>query len=210
MAVTSLFDDEAGVLRRDGAALDPWGWRWQPAGPAVGTPVTDREALTRLTALGAMRAIPVGVIGPRDATRVQLEAAEAVGAGIAGMGLVMMCGGHGGVMAAASKGAREAGGLTIGMLPGHDWREANPDIRLPIATGLSEARNMIIAKASAVLVAVGGSYGTLSEVAYGLHFGKPVIGIENPPEAPGLEHVESPEAALDRLANHLLAQADMS
>jgi uncharacterized protein (TIGR00725 family) len=157
-----------------------------------------------------MRAIPVGVIGPREASAAQGAAAEAIGRGIAAMGLAMICGGRGGVMAAASKGARAAGGLTIGLLPGHDWREANADIEIPIATGLSEGRNMVIAKACAVLVAVGGSYGTLTEVAYGLHFGKPVIGIEDPPSAPGLERATGPEDALDRLAAHLIAQADAS
>lgn len=210
MTETPLFDEEAGALRRGKARLDPWAWRWLPDGSHEGVPVTPREGLRRLNAAGVMRAIPVGVIGPRDATPSQSAAAEAIGRGIAAMGLVMICGGRGGVMAAAAKGARGSGGLTIGLLPGHDWREANDDIALPIATGLSEARNMIIAKSCAVLVAVGGSYGTLTEVAYGLHFAKPVIGIEDPPEAPGLERADSPEAALDRLAFHLLAQADPS
>ena len=102
-----------------------------------------------------------------------------------------------------------AGGLTVGLLPDHDWQAANEFIALPIATGLSEARNMIIAKSCAVLLAVGGSYGTLSEIAYGLHFGRPVIGLEGAHEIEGLEIAHNAEEAVDRLAAHLMARAEM-
>ena len=166
--------------------------------------------LWRIWLSTAARRIPVGVIGPRECGEDKLALAEQVGAGIGALGLTMICGGRTGVMAAAAKGCRASGGLTVGMLPGHDWREANDDIMLPIATGLSEARNMIIAKSCAVLVAIGGSYGTLSEIAYGLHFSKPVIVLGDAPDVEGTERANDPEDAIERLAAHLMASARMS
>lgn len=200
--------DETGVVHGPDGRLDPWAWRWHPASrPHGARAVSPRTVLAALNAAGTMRRLPVGVIGPREATPAQEASARIVGAGIAGMGLVMVCGGRSGVMTAAAEGARGAGGLTVGILPGSDWREANDHIAMPIATGIGEARNMVIAKACAVLVAVGGSYGTLSEIAYGLHFAKPVIGLADAPEVAGLERARDAEDALDRLAGHLLASA---
>ncbi|GLQ06791.1 lysine decarboxylase [Sneathiella chinensis] len=200
-----------GVIYTKQGRLDPWEWRWVKADiPQPAEAVTPREALTALAGSPRARRIPVGVIGPREATPEQLVAAEAVGAALGQMGMTVICGGKGGVMEAVSKGCHEAGGLTVGMIPDHDWRTANPFVALPIATGLSEARNMIIAKSSAALIAVGGSYGTLSEVAYGLHFSKPVIGIAGAPAVEGVEHVAGPEEAATRLAEHFLQSAGMS
>ncbi len=190
--------------------FDAWDWCWRPVGaPGEGVEATAREALDALPRTGGRR-MPVGVIGPRECGPGILAQAEAVGAGIGGLGLTMICGGRTGVMAAAAKGCRSAGGLTVGLLPGHDWREANEDIILPIATGLSEARNMIIAKSCAVLVAIGGSYGTLSEIAYGLHFSKPVIVLGDAHDIAGTERAADAEDALERLAVHLLDGAAMS
>lgn len=187
--------------------FDPWGWAWEPGpSPEGGVELTVRQAVAHLATSGARR-IPVGVIGPRECEAEKLSIAEDVGAGIGALGLTMICGGRTGVMAAAAKGCRAAGGLTVGLLPGHDWREANDDIMLPIATGLSEARNMIIAKSCAVLVAIGGSYGTLSEIAYGLHFSKPVIVLADAHDVDGTERAESAQDALDRLCSHLMADA---
>ncbi|SHN06438.1 TIGR00725 family protein [Roseibium suaedae] len=184
--------------------LDPWNWCWQDAGlPEGAVELTAREVLAYLSRSGA-RQIPVGVIGPREAGKDKLQMAEQVGSAIGGLGLTMICGGRTGVMAAAAKGCRASGGLTVGMLPGHDWREANEDIMLPIATGLSEARNMIIAKSSAVLIAIGGSYGTLSEIAYGLHFSKPVIVLGDAPDVAGTERAANVEEAIESMASHLL------
>lgn len=190
--------------------FDPWNWRWQPAmSPQGAIAATAREALASIPETGRRR-IPVGVIGPRDCGPDKLALATEVGAGIGALGLTMICGGRTGVMAAAAKGCRDSGGLTVGLLPGHDWREANDDIILPIATGLSEARNMIIAKSCAVLIAIGGSYGTLSEIAYGLHFSKPVIVLADAHDVAGTERASDAEDALERLATHLMESAELS
>ncbi|MBI5676343.1 MAG: TIGR00725 family protein [Nitrospirae bacterium] len=119
----------------------------------------------------------IGVIGGRRASKSLLADAEKVGRLIAENGLILLCGGLGGVMEAAAKGAKEAGGLTVGILP-HDTKErANPYIDLPIATGLGIGRNIIIARTADALIAVSGEYGTLSEIAFALQLGKPVVGI---------------------------------
>ena len=119
----------------------------------------------------------IGVIGegrcsPRVAAR-----AERVGAAIAEAGAVLVCGGLGGVMEAAARGAARAGGVVIGVLPGPDRDAANRWVTIPIATGLGEARNVIAVRASDALIAVGGMYGTLSEIALALKLGRPVIGL---------------------------------
>lgn len=191
--------------------LDCWSWRWQPEDrPEDAEAVDPYTAMMCLKAHEDRRRIPIGIIGPRDATPEQLDGAVAVGRAVGELGLTMICGGKGGVMNAAAEGCRKVGGLTVGLLPDHDWRLANPHIELPIATGLSEARNMIIAKSCAVLIAVGGSYGTLTEIAYGLHFSKPVIGLLGAPEVEGLERADSPDDAVNRMAGHLLASAVLS
>jgi uncharacterized protein (TIGR00725 family) len=119
----------------------------------------------------------IGVIGGRRAEKRLLKEAEEVGKLIAQRGAVLICGGLTGVMEAASKGAKSAGGLTIGILPQNDAKEANKYIDIAIPTGLGIARNVIIARASDVLISIGGEYGTLSEIAFALQIGKPVIGI---------------------------------
>jgi hypothetical protein len=96
---------------------------------------------------------------------------------LAEAGVVLICGGGDGVMAAACRGARAAGGLTIGILPGGSQAEANPDVVIPILTGLGEARNLIIVRTSRAVIAVGGEFGTLSEIAFALKLGRPVIGL---------------------------------
>jgi uncharacterized protein (TIGR00725 family) len=119
----------------------------------------------------------VAVIGGRAADPALLEEAHEVGKRLAGHGVVVMTGGLGGVMEAASKGARAAGGLTLGILPGDNASEANPHVSIPVATGLGIARNVIIARTADALVAVGGEYGTLSEIAHALQLGKTIAGI---------------------------------
>ncbi|MDQ6620353.1 MAG: hypothetical protein M3Z31_11785 [Pseudomonadota bacterium] len=145
---------------------------------------------------GAPCRMPIGVIGPREATSSQLQIAEAVGRGIGAMGLTLLCGGREGVMSAAGRGAVDAGGLTIGLLPDTDPRLANPYMAVVIATGIGEARNALIARASLCLVAIGNSHGTLSEVALGRHFGKLVIGLEGAAQVEGVRHVGDVAAAL--------------
>ncbi len=123
------------------------------------------------------RRLVIGVIGGRRTEKRLLNEAEEVGRLIAERGAVMACGGLMGVMEAASRGARSAGGLTVGILPHEHKREANEYIDVAIATGLGIGRNVIIARTSEALVAVGGEYGTLSEIAFALQMGKPVVGI---------------------------------
>jgi uncharacterized protein (TIGR00725 family) len=100
-----------------------------------------------------------------------------VGRALAEAGAVVVCGGLGGVMEAACRGAKEAGGTTVGILPGHDRAEANPYVDVAIATGFGEARNALVVRAADALIAVGGEYGTLSEIALALKARKPVVGL---------------------------------
>jgi len=117
------------------------------------------------------------VIGPGEAAADELETAEELGRLIAEAGAALVCGGRGGVMEAACRGARTAGGLTVGILPGRDRREANPYVEVAIPTGLGEARNALVVRSADAVVAVGGAYGTLSEIAFALRAGTPVVGI---------------------------------
>ncbi len=143
----------------------------------------------------------IGVIGDSDPSPETTSLAEEAGAEIARAGAVLVCGGLGGVMQAAARGAKEAGGLTVGVLPSYDAQSANPFIDIPIATGMGHARNVIIAATAHALIAMAGSYGTLSEIALGLKLGKPVIslGRENSPEGvvPASSAREAVRMALD-------------
>lgn len=117
----------------------------------------------------------IGVIGAAQPSPEGLLMALAVGRAIAERGAVLVCGGLGGVMEAAAKGAYEAGGEVIGILPGPDSKAANPFVTLPVPTNMGHARNVIIAHTAEALIAVEGEYGTLSETAIGLKLGKPVV-----------------------------------
>jgi len=121
--------------------------------------------------------------------------AEEVGRLVAQRGGVLVCGGLGGVMDAACRGARAQGGTTIGILPGLDRSAANPHVDVAIPTGLGEARNALVVRAADVLIAVGGAYGTLSEIALALGAGKRVIGLDTW-DIDGVTPVQSAEAAL--------------
>ncbi len=125
------------------------------------------------------RGFLVAVIGGRKADKALKKEAEAVGRLIAEKGGTLVCGGMHGIMEAASKGAKQAGGLTIGILPQDHKRDANSYIDIPIATGLGIGRNVVIARTADALIAIGGEYGTLSEIAFGLQMGKPVVGIRS-------------------------------
>jgi uncharacterized protein (TIGR00725 family) len=119
----------------------------------------------------------VAVVGPSTATAAEATTAESVGRGLAARGAVLVCGGLGGVMEAAARGAAGAGGTVVGLLPGEDRRDANPHLTVAIATGLGEMRNPLVVRAADAVIAVGGAYGTLSEVAFALRTGVPVVGI---------------------------------
>ena len=150
--------------------------------------------------------MPIGVVGPRAATAAQMATAEEIGHGLAQLGFTVLCGGRGGVMEAVCRGASNAGGTTIGMLPDADPAFANPYVGIIIATGIGEARNALIARAALCLVAIGDSFGTLSEVALGRHFGKRVIGLEGAARVEGVVHVATVEDALDQVARCALGQ----
>jgi uncharacterized protein (TIGR00725 family) len=122
--------------------------------------------------------IRIGVIGGGNPEPRFLALAREVGRLVAERGAVLVCGGLGGIMAEAARGAREKGGLTVGILPGNDPAAANPDIEVPIATGLGYSRNSLVAMNADALIAIDGEYGTLSEIAFGRIYGKPVIGLE--------------------------------
>jgi uncharacterized protein (TIGR00725 family) len=120
----------------------------------------------------------IAVIGPgRDASGAELAQAEEAGASIAAAGATLVCGGLGGVMEAACRGARSRGGLTVGLLPGTDREDANGWVVLALPTGLGEARNALIVRAADAVVAIGGGWGTLSEIAFALRAGVPVLGV---------------------------------
>lgn len=121
--------------------------------------------------------IYLGVIGASECDYKVSEIAYLVGKAIAESGSVMICGGMGGVMEAASRGVKDAGGISIGLLPGENRIFANPYLTYSIPTGIGEARNSIVVRSSDALIAVDGSYGTLSEIAYALKWGKPVAGL---------------------------------
>lgn len=119
----------------------------------------------------------IGVIGAGECTPEEAALAEEVGREIACRKAVLICGGRRGVMEAAAKGARQAGGLVIGILSGVSRREGNPYLTVALPTGLGDARNAVIACASDALIAISGGYGTLSEIGLALKMGKPVIGL---------------------------------
>ncbi|UYG00631.1 hypothetical protein [Halomonas sp. GD1P12] len=177
---------------------------------ALRSPLSPREALALLrTRRIPLQCPPVGVIGPRAATSDQLATARHLGAGLAELGIPLLCGGRGGVMEAASEGAASKGGCVIGLLPETDAGYANPWVTLPIASGLGEARNVLIARASVALIAVGGSLGTHTEVAFGRHFDKPVLTFPDAPHAEGVTRVTSVDEALDRAAAALWGIASL-
>ncbi|OGW38410.1 MAG: TIGR00725 family protein [Nitrospirae bacterium RBG_13_39_12] len=120
----------------------------------------------------------IAVVGGRRTEKALLKEAEEVGRLIARKGANLVCGGLGGVMEAASRGAKSEGGLTVGILPQNDSKDTNQYIDIPVATGLGIGRNVIIARTADALIAVGGAYGTLSEIAFALQIGKPVVGIK--------------------------------
>jgi uncharacterized protein (TIGR00725 family) len=147
----------------------------------------------------------VGVIGGARCTPEVAACAEAVGRALARRGVVLVCGGMGGVMEAAARGAAAEGGVTVGILPTLDRGSANPYIRIAIPTGLGDARNALVVRASDGLIAIDGSYGTLSEIALGLSSGRPVVGLSTwSLDAPILK-ASGPEDAVDLILEKIAA-----
>ncbi len=141
--------------------------------------------------------IYMAVIGGGEVSPEIAALAREVGRQVARRGAVLLCGGLGGVMAAAAQGAQEAGGVSVGILPDGDRRRANPYLTYAVATNLGHARNMIIAHSADALIAVDGSFGTISEAAIALKLGKPVIALEVSWDLPGLRRAASPQEAVD-------------
>jgi uncharacterized protein (TIGR00725 family) len=139
----------------------------------------------------------VAVIGPGDATSQETRNAEEIGRELADAGAILVCGGLGGVMEAACRGASTAAGTTVGLLPGTDRTGANEYLQIALPTGLGELRNGLIIRAADAVIAVGGAYGTLSEIALALRTGVPVIGLDTW-EIEGIERVKSAEEAVTR------------
>ncbi len=137
----------------------------------------------------------IGVVGGTVATPEVLRCAEETGKLIAEHGFLLICGGMAGVMEAAAKGAKEAGGTAIGILPHADRHEANPFIDIPVASGLGEGRNLVIVRAADLIIAVDGEYGTLSEIAFALKLHKTVIGLGTW-DIPGIIKAATPAEAL--------------
>lgn len=140
----------------------------------------------------------IGVIGGNRADRRMLEMAEEAGRLIARAGAVLATGGLGGVMEAASRGANAEGGEVVGILPGEDKSAANEYVNIAIATGFGIGRNIVLVRTSDALIAVDGKYGTLSEIAYALQMGKPVVGIGTW-DIEGLETAQDAREALDKV-----------
>ncbi|MFP5462947.1 MAG: hypothetical protein ACLGII_15480 [Gammaproteobacteria bacterium] len=174
-----------------GRVFDPASRSWQAAGDGELISARRKASSTKEAPIDLLAAarwlqresghpvrVPVGVIGPRDPTPAQYAIAEAVGGALAQAGLALICGGRSGIMEAACKGAAAHGGTAIGLLPDADPGFANPWASVVIATGIGEARNAIIARSALCLVAIGDSFGTLSEVALGRQFGKTVVALE--------------------------------
>lgn len=120
----------------------------------------------------------IGVIGSSDSDPSEISLAQEVGKRLGEKGITIICGGLGGVMEAVSRGAKSTGGMTIGILPGISGKDANPYIDIAIPTGIGEARNLIIIRSSSSMIAIGGGYGTLSEIGFALKLDIPVVGLK--------------------------------
>ena len=198
------------LLDAAGRCFDPVARGWGKA--EMSADLEPGEALDAIAAVAWLQResgnplrVPVGVIGPREATTQQLAAALEVGELLGDCRLTVICGGRGGVMQAVCEGVARVGGLSIGLLPETDPAGANRFVSVPIATGIGEARNALIARAAFCLIAIGDSFGTLSEVALGRQFGKLIIGLEGAPDLEGVRHVKGAREAVQMAAEAILA-----
>jgi len=210
MSATFRLDRSGGVLiDAVGRRFDPETRRWLASKAAVPRGAEALDALGALNWLqrdsGHPLRVPIGVIGPREATPGQSAAALEVGELLGGCRLTVICGGRQGVMQAVCEGVARVGGVAVGLLPEADPAQANPFVGIAIATGIGEARNALIARASFCLIAIGDSYGTLSEVALGRQFGKVVVGLEGAARVEGVRHVQGAREAVQVVAEAILA-----
>jgi uncharacterized protein (TIGR00725 family) len=146
----------------------------------------------------------IAVIGGSQCSKKEAKLAEEVGRELARRGAILVCGGLGGIMRAACKGASSAGGTTVGIIPGDNRQAANQYVQIPIVTGLGEARNVIVVKSAQAVIAIGGSYGTLSEISHALKNNIPVIGLNtwslarNGRQDKSIITAQSPSEAVDK------------
>lgn len=156
-----------------------------------------------------MRGHAVAVIGPAEASVTELDAARRVGAALARAGATLVSGGLGGVMSASCEGAMSAGGTTVGLLPGHHRADGNQFLTVALPTGLGQLRNGLVVGAADGVIAVGGGWGTLSEIALAMRTGTPLVAlnswtVRSPDGTAGpLATATSPEAAVDLLMSML-------
>ena len=149
----------------------------------------------------------IAVIGGSQPSVPETKLAEEVGREIARRGAVLVCGGLGGVMEAACRGASSEGGITIGILPGDNRQAANPYVQIPIVTGMGYARNVAVVKSAQAVIAIGGSYGTLSEIGHALQSSIPVIGLNtwslsrNGQQDDSIIPAQNPAEAVDKALN---------
>jgi hypothetical protein len=197
------------LLDAAGHSFDPVVRNWKVA---VSSDFEPGEALDAIAAVAWLQResgnplrVPVGVIGPREATTQQLAAALEVGELLGDCRLTVICGGRGGVMQAVCEGVARVGGLSVGLLPETDPGVANRFVGVPIATGIGEARNALIARAAFCLIAIGDSFGTLSEVALGRQFGKLVIGLEGAADLESVRRAAGAREAVQMAAEAILA-----
>ena len=141
----------------------------------------------------------IGIIGAGIVDKEIYEIAYQVGKLLAERGAIIYTGGLGGVMEAASRGAYEAGGITVGILPWHKYEDANPYVKIPVLTDMGHARNIILVRSVEIVVAIAGGYGTLSEIAITLKMWKPVIGLKTWENIPGVIYVSSPEEVVKKI-----------
>ena len=163
------------------------------------------EKLKRHQASDARYRQPIGIIGPGDGGAKECDAARTIAGYLAKSGFSIVCGGRGGVMEAASRGATEAGGIAIGILPEEDGRSANPYLTVAIPTGMGEMRNAVIARSSLCLIAIGGGMGTISEMALGLKWGKSVFALYEDVQLEGAKITANPDELLESVV-HWLAE----
>ena len=139
----------------------------------------------------------IAVVGAGEASAAVCDLAYSVGVAVARRGAILICGGRDGVMAAAAHGAQSAGGLTIGVLPGYERREANPFIEIAIATGMGQARNAIVVASADAVIALEGEGGTLSEIGLAIKLGRPVVALQSWHQLTMIARASDPQEAVD-------------
>ena len=188
-------DTQKNQLCRGNEVFDPWMLSWAASdmaadgvegGSSDRQNVTPEEAMGWLFATQKVRQVPVAVIGAKEASPEECEMAEELGRKLGEVGYALLTGGRTGVMEAASRGASQSGGIVMGLLPGDEWETANPYVT--------------IARAARVLVAVGGGVGTITEMAYGLHYDRPVFALPSAPEVPGVQRFQDVDTVMAEVA----------